>query len=109
MNYGTLKIAGRVASFNGKPVKLTNAEMEYLLVLARNSGKTLSDSDILQALYGNAKAPLYDGGNIPEPGIVKVNICKIRRKMQKVTGEASPINTVFGLGYNLPAATRDAA
>lgn len=108
MQYGNLTIQGRTPSFNGKPVKLSSAETEYLLFLARHAGKTMNKDQILHGLYSKG-CPLYIDGTIPEPKIVDVIVCKIRKKMQKVSGQHSPINTVWGQGYNLPAPVKMAA
>lgn len=115
MKYGSLTIAGKVVSFGKNTVTLTSLETAFVMALAQKSGVTLSKSEILDAVY--SEGGTYQKidpkawarvATIPEHKIVDVVFCKARNKMQKVSGEASPINTVWGQGYNLPKATRAA-
>lgn len=111
--FGNVTFNGSALIVGGVPAKVTALEIAFFATLAANAGKTLSDSDILAAVYGNKKAPFYSPV-LPEADIVKVIICKLRAKLAKAaklanSGAANPINTVWGLGYNLATPARKAA
>jgi two-component system cell cycle response regulator CtrA len=65
-----------------------------LELLSLRRGRTLTKEMFLDHLYG--------GMDEPEQKIVDVFICKLRKKIARVTGEADiPIQTVWGQGYTL--------
>lgn len=118
MNYGSLSISGKILSFGRHTVKLSSLQLAFVMALAQESGTILSKEKLLEMVYGpNGTYKQIDfkhwkkskGYGLPEPKIVDVNICNIRNKMQRASGEASPIGTVWGQGYYLPKATRKAA
>lgn len=95
LTFGILKIdpkTPREIFIAGNPVRLTRREKEYLLLLAKNPGKTFSQVEMLAALYrGKAK---------PEKKIVDVIVCKIRKKTS-IPGHPVIIETEHGKGYKL--------
>ena len=75
---------------NGKPVTLTKKEYQIAEILALRKGVVLSKEAILDHLYG--------GLDEPNPKIIDVFICKIRKKLQ-VLGVEDFIETNWGRGY----------
>ncbi|CAE7197306.1 ctrA [Symbiodinium microadriaticum] len=83
----------RIAEVGGESVKLTAKEFEMLELLALRKGTTLTKEMFLNHLYG--------GMDEPEMKIIDVFICKIRKKIAKLTGGDHYIETVWGRGYVL--------
>jgi two-component system cell cycle response regulator CtrA len=75
---------------NGKPVTLTKKEYQIVEILALRKGAVLSKEVILDHLYG--------GLDEPNPKIIDVFICKIRKKLQSL-GVDDFIETNWGRGY----------
>ncbi len=73
------------------PLNLTRKEYEVLEALALRSGRTLSKDTILSLLYG--------GVDEPNPKIIDVFVCKLRKKLSDALGGNCPIQTIYGLGY----------
>jgi two-component system cell cycle response regulator CtrA len=74
----------------GKPVTLTKKEYQIAEILALRKGAVLSKEAILDHLYG--------GLDEPNPKIIDVFICKIRKKLQAL-GVDDFIETNWGRGY----------
>ncbi|HQT47342.1 MAG TPA: response regulator transcription factor, partial [Acidocella sp.] len=74
----------------GKPVTLTKKEYQIAEILALRKGVVLSKEAILDHLYG--------GLDEPNPKIIDVFICKIRKKLA-VMGVDDFIETNWGRGY----------
>ena len=74
----------------GKPVTLTKKEYQIAEILALRKGVVLSKEAILDHLYG--------GLDEPNPKIIDVFICKIRKKLQSM-GVDDFIETNWGRGY----------
>lgn len=75
---------------NGKPVTLTKKEYQIAEILALRKGVVLSKEAILDHLYG--------GMDEPNPKIIDVFVCKIRKKLQNL-GVEDFIETNWGRGY----------
>ena len=75
---------------NGKPVTLTKKEYQIAEILALRKGVVLSKEAIIDHLYG--------GLDEPNPKIIDVFICKIRKKLQAL-GVEDFIETNWGRGY----------
>ena len=75
---------------NGKLVTLTKKEYQIAEILALRKGVVLSKEAIIDHLYG--------GLDEPNPKIIDVFICKIRKKLQAF-GVEDFIETNWGLGY----------
>ena len=89
-----LDLAARTVEIDGKPLNVTPKEYGILELLSLRRGRTLTKEMFLDHLYG--------GMDEPEQKIVDVFICKLRKKIARVTGEADiPIQTVWGQGYTL--------
>lgn len=80
----------KVITVAGKPVKLSDRQHKVLVILA-DSGKTLSQDEILAEMYGNRR-------DMPEPKMVDVLVCNIRKRIARHT-PGSFIQTNWGNGY----------
>jgi two-component system cell cycle response regulator CtrA len=74
----------------GHPVSLTKKEYQIAEILALRKGNVLSKEAILDHLYG--------GLDEPNPKIIDVFVCKIRKKLQMM-GVDDFIETNWGRGY----------
>ena len=83
---------------NGVPVHLTRKEYQMLELFSLRKGTTLTKEMFLNHLYG--------GMEEPEPKIIDVFICKLRKKLAGASGGNEFIETVWARGYMLsePAA-----
>lgn len=84
--------ARRVTLANAE-VKLTQTEYNILSFLSEHSGKVMTYSAIIKAIWGQ-----------PDDGAVKklqVNMANIRRKLCEKPGEAHYIVNELGVGYRL--------
>lgn len=89
-----VNISAKTVLVDGLEVSFTGKEYQILELLALRKGMTLVKEQFLNHLYG--------GLDEPEPKIIDVFICKIRRKMMEATqGRESFIETVWGRGYVL--------
>jgi len=77
----------------GQRVHLTGKEYQMLELLSLRKGTTLTKEMFLNHLYG--------GMDEPELKIIDVFICKLRKKLDAVSGSQSYIETVWGRGYVL--------
>lgn len=82
----------RMVNIDGKPVHLTGKEYGILELLALRKGSTLTKEVFLNHLY--------NGMDEPEIKIIDVFICKLRKKLEEVSG-VNYIETVWGRGYVL--------
>jgi two-component system, cell cycle response regulator CtrA len=87
-----IDLASRTVTVEGQPLKVTAKEYGILELLALRRGTTLSKEVFLDHLYG--------GIDEPEQKIIDVFICKLRKKIQALSGEPG-IETVWGQGYVL--------
>ncbi|MGV3279105.1 response regulator transcription factor [Rickettsiales bacterium LUAb2] len=93
---GDLKIDidKRQVTINDKLVPVTTKEYNIVQILALRKGKTVSKESLLDALY--------NGLDEPEPKIIDVFICKLRKKFKKMSKNSHHyIETIWGQGYNL--------
>jgi two-component system, cell cycle response regulator CtrA len=86
LDAGTVDVAGA-------PVHLTAREYQIFELLNLRKGITLTKEMFLNHLYG--------GIDEPEPKIIDVMICKLRKKLSAATGGDNYIETVWGRGYIL--------
>ncbi len=83
----------KTASVAGIELALTTKEYQMLEVLCLRKGMTLSKDTLLNHLYG--------GMDEPEPKIIDVFICKLRKKIATATHGPQYIRTVWGRGYQV--------
>jgi len=89
----TVNLEGRTVDVEGKPVHLTGKEYGILELLSLRKGTTLTKEMFLNHLYG--------GMDEPEPKIIDVFVCKLRKKLVQATKGENYIETVWGRGYVL--------
>jgi len=82
---------------NGVPVHLTRKEYQMLELFSLRKGTTLTKEMFLNHLYG--------GMDEPEPKIIDVFICKLRKKLAGASGGNEFIETVWARGYVLSEPT----
>ena len=83
----------RVVSVDDGPVHLTPKEYRILELLSLRKGTILAKGVFLNHLYG--------GIDEPEPKIVDILVCTLRKKIAQATGGSHYIETVRGCGYVL--------
>ena len=79
----------------GKPVDLTPTEFSILAYLARSPGEVQPSRAILQKVWG----PAYRD----EVHLLRVNVARLRRKIEDVASEPRYVLTHARAGYSLPA------
>ena len=82
-----------LALIDGEQLPLTGKEFRIIEFLALRKGSVLSKAAFLSHLYG--------GMDEPEPKIIDVFMCKLRRKMELAGAKNVVIDTVWGQGYIL--------
>jgi two-component system cell cycle response regulator CtrA len=100
----SVNLDSRTVDVGGSPLHLTSKEYGIIELLSLRKGATLTKEMFLNHLYG--------GMDEPEVKIIDVFICKLRKKIEKVTPAGGGcIETVWGRGYVLrdPAATKETA
>src|SRR6201987_1906142 len=88
-----VNLDSRLAEVEGRPLPPTGKEYSVLELLSLRKGTTLTKEMFLNHLYG--------GMDEPEPKIIDVFVCKLRKKLNKATGGESYIETVGGRGDTL--------
>ena len=83
----------RLIRLRGEEVHLTQIEYQLLTLLAENSGRVLTYSYIMNAIWG----PYMDNNN----QILRVNMANIRRKIEKNPASPEYIFTEIGVGYRM--------
>jgi two-component system cell cycle response regulator CtrA len=83
----------KTAQVNGAPVQLTRKEYQMLELLSLRKGAPLTKEMFLNHLYG--------GMDEPEPKIIDVFICKLRKKLVNASDGKDYIETLWGRGYVL--------
>jgi two-component system, cell cycle response regulator CtrA len=94
----TVNLESHTVDIEGKPLHLTGKEYGILELLSLRKGTTLTKEMFLNHLYG--------GMDEPEPKIIDVFVCKLRKKLSNAAKGDNYIETVWGRGYVLrePAA-----
>ena len=83
----------QMALIEGQQLQLTGKEFRIVEFLALRKGSVLSKTAFLSHLYG--------GMDEPEPKIIDVFICKLRRKLELAGARGMSIDTLWGKGYIL--------
>ncbi|MGQ9889603.1 MAG: response regulator transcription factor [Aggregatilineales bacterium] len=89
-----LDIAHRHATIRGRKLRLTPVEYGLLFVLMRNAGRVVSHAEMLRAVWGDE----YGG----DYSVLRVNISRLRQKLEDNPRRPSYIVTVPGEGYQMP-------
>ncbi len=93
----SINLDDKSAQVDDTPLSLSRREYQILEVLVLRKGATVTKEAFLNHLYG--------GLDEPEPKVIDVYICKIRKKLSDALGAGSHIETVWGRGYSLPTPT----
>jgi DNA-binding response OmpR family regulator len=80
---------------SGQPVPMTAQEFRLLKFLARNSGRVISRTELLNEVWG------YE--NYPSTRTVDNHIWKLRLKLEEEPGKPVHFQTVHGAGYKFVA------
>lgn len=89
----SVNLTTSIASIKDQPLHLTGKEFRILHLLCLRKGTPVSKETFLDHLYG--------GIDEPEPKIIDVFICKLRKKMEDASNGGNYIKTVWGRGYML--------
>jgi len=89
----TLNLNTHKVEVDGKLLHLTSKEYAILEILSLRKGTATTKVTLLEHLY--------DGLDEPEAKIIDVFICKLRKKLSRLTGGETYIETVRGHGYRL--------
>ena len=90
----TVNLDARTVEVEDKQLHLTSKEYGIIELLSLRKGSTLTKEMFLNHLYG--------GMDEPEVKIIDVFICKLRKKIEKLSNEGGAcIETVWGRGYVL--------
>ncbi len=87
LSYDTV---GRVASINGRTLKLSTHELGVLEILLRRFGRVVSKEHLVEQLYNYDKEVSYNA--------IEVYIHRLRRK---IDGSGITVRTLYGRGYML--------
>lgn len=83
----------RLVRLEGNEIHLTQIEYQLLTLLAESSGRVLTYSFIMNAIWG----PYMDNNN----QILRVNMANIRRKIEKNPAQPQYVFTEIGIGYRM--------
>lgn len=90
----TVNLDARTVDVDNKQLHLTSKEYGIIELLSLRKGSTLTKEMFLNHLYG--------GMDEPEVKIIDVFICKLRKKIEKISPDGGNcIETVWGRGYVL--------
>lgn len=89
-----LDMPRRTAKINGKRLHLTPIEYGILVTLMRNVGEVVSHDDLLRSVWGDH----YKG----DYSVLRVNISRLRQKLEENPRRPTYIVTVPGQGYWMP-------
>ncbi|MCR4724231.1 MAG: response regulator transcription factor, partial [Clostridia bacterium] len=84
----------RVVTVSGQPIKLTQIEYRIVETLARQPGRVLTYSYLLEHIWGPYAAS--DSNRI-----LRVNMSNIRKKIEKDKLSPQYILTEIGVGYRM--------
>ncbi len=86
-----LDIPTKTAIWDDNLVNMTVKEFEVLEILLARRNMPVRKETIIDLLYNSPE--------VPETKIVDVFICKIRKKLARVSGRTDIVETVWGSGY----------
>ena len=95
MDVGPLRIdlARRIVSVNGEELRLTPTEFDLLTALAVAGGRPLTHQMLLRTVWGP--------GYADEMHLLRVNMGRLRDKLEAEGVDRSAIETLTGVGYRL--------
>ena len=94
----SIDFAKRHVTLDGRDVHLTPVEYKIVFLLAKNPGRVLTHTAIMQEIWG----PYID----EDTKILRVNMANIRRKLEQNPADPKYIFTEIGVGYRIAENTR---
>jgi two-component system KDP operon response regulator KdpE len=91
----SLDVSRRMAFLNDRKLQLTPIEYGILITLMRNAGHVVSHDALLKAVWR--------GGQPNDFSVLRVNISRLRQKLEDNPRQPSYIITVPSQGYMMPA------
>ena len=85
--------AQQLALRDGRPINLTPTEYRIVAYLARNAGRVVTQADLLTKVWG----PEYEN----EAHLLRVNIARLRQKIEPDPSTPKHVITRPGIGYYL--------
>ncbi len=79
---------------NGLSVDVRDKELDVLIYLSKNRGRTVNPQELYEAVWG--ERPMPSSGNT-----VTVHILNLRRKLEDTPSSPKIIRTVWGRGYQI--------
>ena len=89
----TINFEAHLVTLGESAIHLTQIEFKLLTLLAKNSGKVLTYTYIMEKIWG----PYMDSNN----QILRVNMANIRRKIEKNPAAPEYVFTEIGIGYRM--------
>jgi two-component system KDP operon response regulator KdpE len=89
-----LDIPRRQATIRGQRLHLTPIEYGILVTMMRNAGQLISHDDLLRGVWGDSYKDDYS--------VLRVNISRLRQKIEQNPRHPTYIVTVPGQGYRMP-------
>jgi len=89
-----IHVSSRLLELRGQPIKLTNAEFDILLVLARNKNRLTSREAIFKDVHLSEN---YDFGDRS----IDMHVLRLRRKIEQDPKNPVRLKSVYGDGYML--------
>lgn len=89
-----LDMPRRQATIRGRRLHLTPIEYGILVTLMRSAGQVVTHDDLLRAVWGEN----YEG----DYSVLRVNISRLRQKLEENPRHPTYIVTVPGQGYTMP-------
>lgn len=89
----SLSPSERIATWRGRPLKLTSTEFNLLEILYKSPGRAIRKSDLGISILGR-EMQSYDRS-------LDMHISNLRKKLGKLADGRSPIQTVHRAGYQL--------
>ena len=83
----------RIVTVGGEDISLTPTEYDLLKVFVQNAGRVLTHSYLLRAIWGK--------GTVEDVGVLRVNMCNLRRKIEQSAPGNRVLLTEPGVGYRL--------
>ncbi|RED52966.1 response regulator [Cohnella lupini] len=88
----TIDLAQRIVELNGERVKLTPTEYDLLKILSSNSGKVVTQRQLLQQVWGSNHSE-------SESHYLRIYIGHLRKKLEEDSTQPKLIVTEPGIGY----------
>jgi DNA-binding response OmpR family regulator len=98
----TIDFKKREVTVDGRDVRLTPTEFKVLACLAARPGEVLSGRSLVKTLHG------YDASEQEAMDLMRVNINRLRQKIELDPASPKYVQTVRGFGYTLAAQGSDA-